>query len=306
MVFCFLCTGGCGHKSVSSVQKPEEKSTRGKTEEEIPDYYHKGGCFLPKADGKKTEDYEDIRMDLSHTDQGYFMIAYSGKAGKLLVRLEGEDGIAYRYYLSGDGKYNALPLTAGDGKYTVTACENIGEDRYAVIFSEEISVKLENPILPFLYSNQYVRFNEKTEAVKLAGKLTKGKTELEAVQEVYNYVIRNISYDNEKAESVQSGYLPDVDETLASGKGICFDYAALMTAMLRSCGIPTRLDIGYATDIYHAWISIYLDEKGWVDHIIQFDGKDWTLMDPTFASGDSDGIEEYITDPSNYDLEYIH
>ena len=40
-------------------------------------------------------------------------------------------------------------------------------------------------------------------------------------------MITNISYDEEKARTVESGYLPDVDETLESGKGICFDYAAL-------------------------------------------------------------------------------
>ena len=39
--------------------------------------------------------------------------------------------------------------------------------------------------------------------------------------------------------------LPSVDETLKTKKGICFDYAALMTAMLRSQGIPTKLEIGY-------------------------------------------------------------
>lgn len=89
-------------------------------------------------------------------------------------------------------------------------------------------------------------------------------------------------------------------------KGICFDYAALMTAMLRSSGIPTRLDIGYATNIYHAWISTYLDEQGWVDNVIKFDGKNWTMMDPTFAAGGGDGIQDFITDSSNYNIEYIH
>ena len=87
------------------------------------------------------------------------------------------------------------------------------------------------------------------------------------MQEVYEYVIKNIVYDDEKAATVKSGYLPNVDDTLKTKKGICFDYAALMTAMLRSSGIPTRLDIGYATNIYHAWISTYLDEQGWVDNL---------------------------------------
>ena len=165
---------------------------------------------------------------------------------------------------------------------------------------------LENEALPFLYSNQYVNFNKNTKAVALSKKLTKDKTEIEAVQAVYEYVVKNIVYDDEKAATVKSGYLPNVDETLQTKKGICFDYAALMTAMLRSSGIPTRLDIGYATNIYHAWISTYLEEQGWVDNVIKFDGKNWTMMDPTFAAGGGDGIKEFITDSSNYNIEYVH
>ncbi len=72
---------------------------------------------------------------------------------------------------------------------------------------------LENEVLPFLYSNQYVNFDENTKTVALAKKLTKGKTEID-VQEVYEYVIKNIVYDDEKAATVKSGYLPNVDDTL--------------------------------------------------------------------------------------------
>ena len=105
---------------------------------------------------------------------------------------------------------------------------------------------------------------------------------------------------------MESGYLPDIDETLKTEKGICFDYAALMAGMLRSRGIPTKLDIGYTGgDIYHAWISTWLSGRGWVD-IIEFDGKSWKLMDPTFASCDdnSDSIQEYIGDGENYVVRY--
>ena len=77
-------------------------------------------------------------------------------------------------------------------------------------------------------------------------------------------MINNITYDTKKAETVENGYLPDVDETLETQKGICFDYAALMTSMLRSQGIPTKLQIGYAGKVYHAWISVYLEETGWI------------------------------------------
>ena len=272
----------------------------------VPNYYHKGKIFLPEATGKVTEEHEGVKLDLSNTNQGYFMVAYSGSADKLLIQVEGSDNIPYRYYFDPDGKYSALPLTAGNGNYAVTAYENVGDNRYAVIFTKTVEVTLENEALPFLYSNQYVNFDENTKAVAKAKTLTQGKTEIEAVQAIYQYVIKNVVYDDEKAATVKSGYLPNVDETLKTKKGICFDYAALMTAMLRSSGIPTRLDIGYATNIYHAWISTYLEEQGWVDNVIKFDGKNWTMMDPTFAAGGGEGIQDFITDSSNYNIEYVH
>ena len=117
-----------------------------------------------------------------------------------------------------------------------------------------------------------------------------------------------MTYDDKKAETVPSGYLPDVDETLATGKGICFDYAALTTAMLRSQNIPTRLEIGYSGKIYHAWISVYIEDIGWIDNLIEFTGDGWTRMDPTFASSNdnSENILKYIGDGSNYTMQYLH
>ena len=299
--------GNAAEKATENVaEEATEGSTGSQTAGNVPNYYHKGKIFLPEATGKVTEEHEGVSLDLSNTDQGYFMVSYKGSADKLMIQIEGSDNIPYRYYFEPDGIYSALPLTAGDGNYAVSVYESVGDNRYALVFTKTVDVTLENEVLPFLYSNQYVNFDENTEAVSLAKKLTNGKTEIEAVQAVYQYVTKNIVYDDEKAATVKSGYLPNVDDTLHTKKGICFDYAALMTAMLRSSGIPTRLDIGYATNIYHAWISTYLEEQGWVDNVIKFDGKNWTLMDPTFAAGGGDGIQDFITDSSNYNIQYVH
>ena len=80
-----------------------------------------------------------------------------------------------------------------------------------------------------------------------------------------------------------------------------------MSAMLRSQGIPTKLVVGYSGDAYHAWISVYLKETGWVDKIIEFNGKSWTLMDPTLAASNSrSSVQKYIGDGSNYTVKYSY
>ena len=88
-------------------------------------------------------------------------------------------------------------------------------------------------------------------------------------------------------------------------KGICFDYASLMTALLRSQGIPTKLMVGYSGTVYHAWISVYLEETGWVDNVIQFNGTSWSLMDPTLAASNSaTDVKKYIGTGENYTVCY--
>ena len=42
-----------------------------------------------------------------------------------------------------------------------------------------------------------------------------------------------------------------------------------------------------------------------MDNIISFDGKDWTLMDPTLAAGnDRESVKKYIGDGTHYTVKY--
>ena len=63
---------------------------------------------------------------------------------------------------------------------------------------------------------------------------------------------------------------------------------------------------GYAGDIKHAWIDVYIRSKGWVNQAVSFKGDTWTLMDPTFDSNsdDKEAIQDYIGDESNYTVQF--
>ena len=77
-----------------------------------------------------------------------------------------------------------------------------------------------------------------------------------------------------------------------------------MAAMLRSQNIPTKLVVGYAGTQYHAWISVYSKEEGWIDNIIYFDGKSWTMMDPTMAS--TSKTKDFKIDEKKYSAKYAY
>lgn len=251
-----------------------------------------------------------VTMDASNTDKGYVMIKCSnGSDAKKKVIVQGPSGVKYTYNLNSQGNYETFILSDGNGKYSIGVYQNVQGTKYSTLFSQQLDVKLTDQFAPFLNPNQYVNYTMDSNAVKLAAQLTAGKTvELDKVQAVYNYVVKNLTYDKQKAATVQSGYLPVVDKVLAEKKGICFDYASLMTAMLRSQNIPTKLVTGYTGSAYHAWISTYTKETGWVEGVIFFDGVSWKLMDPTFASSgnSSEAIMKYIGDGKNYTEKYLY
>lgn len=262
----------------------------------------------PEASGTTTECNAKAIIDYSHTDEGYVMVQYTGSTqSKLKAQVKGPD-TTYTYNIKVK-EWTVFPLSDGNGDYQIKVFENISGNRYALILSVTTNVELKNEFAPFLYPNQYVNFENATQTIATAASLTQNKTDLlSKVESVYNYVVDNISYDTQKATTVKSGYLPDLDHVLSTQKGICFDYASLMTGMLRSQGIPCKLVIGYAGSAYHAWISVWSEETGWVDGAVFFNGTTWQRMDPTFAStSNSDSsIMEFIGDGTNYTEKYIY
>lgn len=263
-------------------------------------------CLLPTADGSVTDGNELVALDLSHIADGYFMAQYLGTNNKVKMQVTGPNDVTYTYNLG--TSYDVFPFAAGNGTYVIGIHENITGTQYATIFNTSVNVTISDEFSPYLYPNQYVNFNKDSKVVALASELAyTANDDITVVTNIYNYVISNIAYDYDKATTVQTGYLPVVDELLITKKGICFDFAAAMASMLRSQRIPTRLEIGYAGEAYHAWISTYLDEIGWVNGIIEFDGKNWQLMDPTFAASSSEEkLKDFIGDGNNYVTKYIY
>jgi transglutaminase-like putative cysteine protease len=161
---------------------------------------------------------------------------------------------------------------------------NVSGTKYASAFSQDLSVTLASETSPFLYPNQYVNFSQGDASMQAVTTITKNsKTDLDAINNIYQYVVDNISYDDHKAATVQPGYLPNNTSTLSTKTGICFDYASLTCAMLREERIPAKLVVGYAKQAYHSWIEVYSTKTGTVQKY-SFNGKGWVLMDPTFDS----------------------
>lgn len=212
-------------------------------------------------------------VDASHAPEGYILArrGESEKKWKLRVSKDTE----YIYDLAGEG-WTAVPLSEGGGKYAVVVFEQKEGTTYRSVVTAEFDVELADPLSPFLRPNQQVNYTTAPQTLAKAGELTADAADDgEKTKKIYEFVSTTLRYDEEKPEDLQSGYTPALDQVLEEEKGICLDFATLMTAMLRSQGVACRLVVGDAGSVYHAWTEVW-------------DGEAWVRYDPTFAASGAD------------------
>ena len=290
----------------------DQKTTGEVTEQEVAAMVTENNQYIkatPAGTTTKSDKNNRATVDYSNLADGYVMAKFNEATDKRIkVVVQGPTGAQYQYNLVAQ-KWAVLPLSDGNGKYKVTVYLQAQGTKYSSVVAISEDVTMEDPMKTFLTTNQYVDIEAAPETQAKAAEICKGITDpLKMVEAVYNYVVNNMTYDKQLAQTVQSGYLPVLDTVLAKKTGICFDYAALMTGMLRTQGVPCKLVVGYAGTAYHAWISVYSKDQGWIEGVIFFNGDTWERMDPTFASTgqSSENIMQYIGDGKNYTPKYFY
>ena len=263
------------------------------TEGDFEAEYHDAEFHDDDASGNS-----EVQVDLSCANDGYFGVtAESDTRLKLQVFKDDE---TFTYDLK-TGEPQIFPFQSGDGTYTIKVMKNVSGNSYYELYSTSASVSLNDEFAPFVRPNTYADYSEESDCVKEAAKMAESSgSESEFVGKVYDYICKKVDYDYKEAETVSSTYVPDPDEVLNTGKGICFDYASLAASMLRSQGIPTKIIFGYVApdNLYHAWNMFYTDEKGWTTVEFSVDPGDWTRVDLTFSANGQNA--DFIGDGTNY------
>ena len=238
-------------------------------------------------------------LDLSCVGQGY--IGVSAVSDSRLKFQVVKDEEKYTYDIASDGEPSIFPLQCGDGEYRFRFMENVADSKYAELYARSCDVKLDDPFEPYLRPSDYVDYTRDSLCVKKAAELAAAAPDaLGVVSRVFDLLTSTVVYDREKAANMQAGYLPVPDETMTTGKGICFDYASLAAAMLRSQGIPTKVIFGYVSpnDVYHAWNMFYTEQTGWVTVSYEVSEDSWNRLDLTFSAGGAD--DQFVGDGENY------
>ena len=287
--------------TVSSSSATSAQTEAPKAEVVVPKI--KTGSFT----GAKTVSNDIACADITSADMGVIKVTYSGECGKVKVRITKNETV-YDYDLDPGG--TVFPLQSGSGTYNIKVLENVSGKTYAVALDEDFSADIKSEFSPYLVPSQYINYSQSDDCVYKAAELCAGKSgTVEKAAAMFGYITSNVKYDKEFAASVKSGYVPNPDKTLESGKGICFDYASLFASMCRSQNIPAKLVMGYVRgNVYHSWNEIYTEESGWVTVDIFLKGSGWELLDPTFyaSASDKSAVAEYIGDGSDYSAIYYY
>ena len=253
-----------------------------------------GAAFTPAATLPYTSDFDEAAatgdngalIDVSHAAQGYVTAAATSESRlKIQVSL-GE--ASYNLDMPADGTPAAVPLTLGNGSYLVRVMKNTTGSSYVELARATADAQLENEFAPYLRPNIICSYTDTSACVTKARELVAGaQNQGDALAAICDWICDNITYDDEKAAQLKdsSGYIPNPDQTLAAGSGICFDYASLGAAMLRSQGIPVQIVTGDVSpdNISHAWLMVYIDGT-WTSAAFDVQQNTWSRVDLTFAA----------------------
>jgi hypothetical protein len=307
---CAACSGG-GSSAPAAASAPEpaqEASAEAAPEaepEEQGEPRERPECLLAQFHPDQATETEWGSIDYSSLSEGYVAVSASNDTRLKFQIMMGEE--TYTYDLPEDGTPTIYPLNMGSGEYAFRLMSQVEGSKYTELWQDTQSVALTDEFQPYLRPNQIVMYDSSSACVDKAYELTRYcKDDLEIAGKVYETLVEQIEYDFDKAATVESGYIPTPDETLKAGKGICFDYASLAAAMLRSQGIPCQVITGYVGEeaIYHAWNRIYLKNAGWLTVEIKASSDNWKRVDITFASCGAPAQE--LEDEGRYTTRFVY
>lgn len=118
------------------------------------------------------------------------------------------------------------------------------------------------PEVPYLTNGGATMWDTQTE--QLADEICAGcETDEEKVQAIYEWIIQNFEYDYNYFAFIQ--YF-DIQRTLRTHKGVCYDFSNLFAALCRSQNIPCYVVDGTHYDrstASHTWNRVYYNNSWW-------------------------------------------
>ncbi len=187
-------------------------------------------------------------------------------------------------------EYNLTNLRTGQYTITIDSIANI--KRYDIAEAKLINKRLETEQDKKRYLVPEKMIESTHPYIQQIAINIGGNTTDEIVNNIFNYVKKNIKYSR-----LTVGLPPS--KALKNKEGKCGEFATAMVSICRAKGIPARIvtgNIAREKDTKHTWVEVYFDKYGWV------------LYDPTttdairthYKNGVMQSVEQIYLPNQNY------
>jgi hypothetical protein len=261
MVICscsLLCFCGCGRRRANGHSESREVQTAGKADKETASEGYpvqsKKLDFSLCYDFRIKKGRPDIllRVNIPKTMQGrqkILEVLYSRQPSRIFSK-NGNDYAEFVFRRAQEPVKVEIRIKADLIRYDLAT----GETRPLPNTTDKRSLKA------FLKKERMIEKSHPE--IEKTAKDVEGDTNLEVVQNIYEYVIEHIEPNLSPLKG--SGALA----AARTGKGMCIDYCDLFVALCRAKDIPARVVGGYKTQFNvcpkHAWTEVYFPEYGWM------------------------------------------
>ena len=234
-----------------------------------------------KPDTKNTKmDNSYGTVDWSTAANGY--ITFTAKGQTRCFILQGPNDKQVSCHVAKDETVQ-IALVDGTGKYqyAIANITNNGKN-YRVQYKNSFTVKsIDAELAPYLISTPWGDYKNAPNAAAKAKELWDSKkTQLENIKAIAEWV-GDLKYDEALAQGSIGVYIAP-DSVIENGGGVCNEMTKLLTAMLRSQGVPAYVQVGHnAGGNNHGWVMAWVELSTSVKNGVTSSKGAWVLIEAT-------------------------
>ena len=250
-----------------------------------------------KPDTKNTKmDNSYGTVDWSTAANGY--ITFTAKGQKRCFILQGPNDKQVICTVK-KGETVKIALVDGTGKYQYAICNLTDNDTaYLIQYKNSFTVKsIDAELAPYLVSTPWGDYENAPDATAKAEELWDSKkTQLENIEAIAEWV-GDLKYDKTLRQGTLNAYV-NPDSVIEIGGGVCNEMTRLLSAMLRSQGVPAYVQTGHnARGNNHGWVMAWVELSASVKDGVTSSKGAWVLIEAT--SGD---IKSTVMAKRNYSI----
>lgn len=210
------------------------------------------------------DSYNELRLRPATDDKSrleFFLLKVNPPARLQHFR---DNWFNYVHYFDLPEPHSDLTIEA---QSTINTTSPYGQGRPLAVPFEALKQEPDDMVQPFIGDSRYVQISP--EAWRLGIDLRDGRDDIFATaEEVMHHIYREWSYAPNTTNASTH-----MNEVMVTKRGVCQDFAHVMTGVCRSLGIPTRYVSGYlyngpdshlrGAQASHAWCEIHIPGRGW-------------------------------------------